>query len=117
MNYYPIDGLVYKINDYNSYMDKGHNEHAFHGGFAFKLYDELFETRLTGITWSVGKTGIITPVAKFEPVTIEGTLVQNASLHNLSIMQDILGIPYIGQKIWVFKANMIIPQIAKAEKK
>lgn len=116
MNYYPIDGLVYKINDYNSYMDKGHDDHAFHGGYAFKFYDELFETRLTGITWSVGKTGLITPVAKFEPVTIDGTIVQNASLHNLSIMQDILGVPYIGQKIWVIKANCIIPQVVKAEK-
>ena len=115
---YPIDGLVYKINDYNSYMAKGHDDHSFRGGFAFKFYDELFETELTGITWSVGRSGVITPVATFKAVTIDGTTVQNASLHNISIMKEILGEePFIGQKVWVFKANMIIPQIAKAEKR
>ena len=115
---YPIDGLVYKINDYYAYMAKGSNEHGFLGGLAFKFYDELFETKLTGITWSLGKSGIITPVATFEPVVIDGTTVKNASLHNLSIMKEILGeTPYIGEKVYVFKANMIIPQIAKAEKK
>ena len=115
---YPIDGLVYKIQNYESYMAKGYDEHSFRGGFAFKFYDELFETELTGITWSVGKSGAITPVATFKPVIIDGTTVQNASLHNISIMKEILGEnPFIGQKVWVFKANMIIPQIAKAEKK
>lgn len=115
---YPIDGLVYKIQNYESYMAKGYDEHSFRGGFAFKFYDELFETELTGITWSVGKSGAITPVATFKPVIIDGTTVQNASMHNISIMKELLGEkPYIGQKVWVFKANMIIPQIAKAEKK
>ena len=114
---YPIDGLVYKINNYESYMAKGSNEHGFLGGFAFKFYDQLFETELTGITWSVGRSGVITPVATFKPVIIDGTTVQNASLHNLTILKEILGEnPYVGQKVWVFKANMIIPQIAKAEK-
>lgn len=114
---FPIDGLVYKINDYESYMAKGHDNHSFRGGFAFKFYDALFETELTGITWSVAKTGRITPVATFKPVEIEGTTVQNASLHNLSIMKSVLGEkPFIGQKIYVYKANMIIPQIARAEK-
>ena len=114
---YPIDGLVYKINDYNSYMAKGVNEHDFAGGKAFKFYDQMFETELTGITWSVAKTGRITPVATFKPVIIDGTTVQNASLHNISIMKEILGNkPFIGQKVWVIKANCIIPQVVKAEK-
>lgn len=115
--YYPIDGLVYRINSNDSWKAKGKNDHSFLGSFAFKLYDQMFETELIDITWSVAKSGIITPVAKFKPVTIDGTKVQNASLHNLSIMHEILGnTPHVGQKIWVIKANCIIPQVVKAEK-
>lgn len=113
---YPIDGLVYRINDSSVWIAKGKNEHSFLGSMAFKLYDEQYETELIDITWSVGKSGVITPVAKFKPVIIDGTTVQNASLHNLSIMKEILGKPYVGQKVWVIKANCIIPQIVKAEK-
>ena len=114
---YPIDGLVYKINNYESYMAKGSNEHGFLGGFAFKFYDQLFETELTGITWSVGRSGVITPVATFKPVIIDGTTVQNASMHNISIMKELLGEkPYVGQKVWIIKANCIIPQVVKAER-
>lgn len=113
---YPIDGLVYRINDSKIWLSKGKTEHAFNGSYAFKLYDEQYETELIGITWSVGKTGAVTPVAKFKPVIIDGTTVQNASMHNLSIMTEILGKPYVGQKIWVIKSNCIIPQVVKAEK-
>lgn len=114
---YPIDGLVYRINNSKNWLAKGKTEHHFCGSFAFKFYDELFETELTGINWSVGRSGVITPVATFKPVIIDGTTVQNASLHNLSIMKSVLGEkPFIGQKIYVYKSNMIIPQIARAEK-
>ena len=106
---YPIDGLVLKINDIKNYKSLGSNDHHPLGGIAFKFYDELFDTELEDIIWSTAKTGIITPIAKFKPVEIDGTSVSKASLHNLSIMKDILGSPYIGQKIRVFKANMIIP--------
>ena len=64
----------------------------------------------------MGKTGVLTPVANFEPVEIDGTMVQNASMHNITIMEELLGKPYVGQKIWVIKANCIIPQVVKAEK-
>ena len=114
---YPIDGLVYKINDYDSYMAKGYDVHDFKGGKAFKFYDQLFETELMDIEWSVAKTGAITPIAIFKPVRIEGSTVQRASMHNLSIMKELLGDnPHEGQKVWVTKCNMIIPQIMKAEK-
>lgn len=113
---YPIDGLVYRINNTEKWKSMGSNEHHQLGSLAFKLYDEQYETELLDITWSVGRTGAITPVAKFKPVIIDGTTVQNASLHNLSIMKEILGNPYIGQKIWVIKSNCIIPQVVKAEK-
>ena len=114
---YPIDGLVLKINDIEAYKSLGSNDHHPLGGIAFKFYDELYDTELEDIIWSTTKTGIITPIAKFKPVEIDGTSVSKASLHNLSIMKDILGRPYTGQKIRVFKANMIIPQVASAEKR
>lgn len=114
---YPIDGLVLKVNDIKKYKSLGSNDHHPLGGIAFKFYDELHETELEDIIWSTAKTGIITPIAKFKPVEIDGTSVSKASLHNLSIMKDILGSPYTGQKIRVFKANMIIPQVASAEKR
>ena len=114
---YPIDGLVYKINNHAAYMAEGVNEHDFAGGLAFKFYDQLFETELLDIEWSVGVTGRITPIAIFKPVQIEGSTVQKASMHNLTIMKDLLGDnPHVGQKVFVFKANMIIPQIHHAEK-
>ena len=114
---YPIDGLVYKINNYASYMAKGYNEHDYEGGKAFKFYDSMYETYLLDITWSVGRTGRITPVAVFKPVVIDGTTVTNASMHNLTIMTNLLGpTPFKGQKVWVVKSNCIIPQIVKADR-
>ena len=61
----------------------------------------------------MGRTGILTPVAIFKDKDIDGTICNHASLHNFSIMKEILGTPYLGQKIWVYMANMIIPQISK----
>lgn len=114
---YPIDGLVYRINDGKSWLAKGKTEHHFEGSFAFKFYDSEFETTLINIEWSVGKTGTITPVAKFKPVMIDGTKVRSASMHNLTVMRNILGEnPHVGQKIWVVKAGCIIPQVIKADK-
>lgn len=113
---YPIDGLVYRINDQTVWNAQGKTEHHFCGSFAFKFYDEMYETTLIDIEWSLGRTGAITPVAIFEPVEIDGSTVRRASLHNLTIMEELLGRPYVGQKVWIYKANMIIPQIGKAEK-
>ncbi len=82
------------------------------GSFAFfKWADELRETRLLEIEWSPSRTGLINPVAIFEPVELEGTTVSRASVHNISIMEELeLG---VGDTIEVYKANMIIPQIAR----
>ena len=75
------------------------------------------KTILRDIEWSVGRTGAITPVAIFKPIEIDGTTVQRASLHNLSVLKSLLGErPYKGQKLWVIKSNMIIPTVVKAEK-
>ena len=78
---------------------------------AFKWADEMRDTRLLEIEWSPSRTGLINPVAIFEPVELEGTTVSRASVHNISIMKELkLG---IGDTIRVYKANMIIPQIAE----
>ena len=111
---YPIDGLVFKYNNCDEYNAAGRTDHHFKGGLAYKFYDEEYETTLQNIEWTMGRTGVLTPVAIFEPIDIDGTEVSRASLHNVSIMQELLNKPFIGQKIWVFKANQIIPQISKS---
>lgn len=112
----PIDGLVVKYNDCKYYDSLGNTDHHFRGGMAFKFYDETYDTKLIGIEWTMGRTGVLTPVAVFQPVEIDGCEVTRASLHNVSIMNEILGVPYINQEIKVFKANQIIPQIKSAHK-
>ena len=114
---YPIDGLVFKYNDCDEYIAAGRTDHHFKGGLAYKFYDEEYETTLLDIIYDVSRFGQLTPVAVFEPIEIEGTVVEKASLHNLSIMEELLGkTPYVGQKIWVIKSNQIIPQIVRSEK-
>lgn len=112
---YPIDGLVFKWNNCEEYESAGKTGHHFRGGLAYKMYDELYETKLIDIEWTLGKTGVLTPTAMFEPVVIDGTTVERASLHNVSIMKNIFGQPYVGQKMYVYKANCIIPSVHSAE--
>ena len=107
---YPIDGVVFKYDFCRAYEEAGRTEHHFKGGLAFKFYDETVETILRDVEWTMGRTGQLTPVAILDPVEIDGTEVSRASLHNISIMKE-LGITEKGQKVEVFKANMIIPQI------
>lgn len=114
---YPIDGLVFKWDDIGEYEDAGRTDHHFRGGLAYKFYDEEYETELLDIEWSMGRTGVLTPVAIYKDVEIDGATCNRANIHNINIMQELLGVqPFIGQKIWVYKANQIIPQISKAEK-
>ena len=109
---YPIDGLVIKYNRTDVYNAAGRTDHHFKGGIAFKFYDEVYETRLKDVEWSMGRTGKLTPVAIFNPIDIDGTEVNRASLHNISIMEE-LGIKERGQLLEVFKSNMIIPQVKR----
>ena len=105
----PSDGLVALYDDIAYGQSLGRTAKFPRDAFAFKWEDELRETRLLEIEWSASRTGLINPVAIFEPVELEGTTVSRASVHNLSIMKNLkLG---IGDKITVYKANMIIPQI------
>lgn len=112
---YPIDGLVFKYNNCEEYEAAGRTEHHFRGGLAYKFYDELYETTLEGIEWSMGRTGVLTPVAIFKEIEIEGAKISRASLHNVSIMNELLGQPFFGQKLRIFRANQIIPQVYDAE--
>ena len=113
---YPIDGMVFKIDDIEYGKSLGQTSHHFNNAIAYKFYDETYETRLKYIQWTMGRTGVLTPVAVFEPIEIDGATVERASLHNVSVMKEIMGVCYAGQKIEVFKANQIIPQIKSAEK-
>lgn len=114
--HYPIDGLVFKYNICREYDLAGRTEHHFKGGLAYKFYDELYETELVDIEWSMGRTGVLTPVAIYKDIEIEGAICNRASLHNVSIMNELLGQPFVGQKIRIFRANQIIPQVYDAEK-
>ena len=105
----PSDGLVLTYNDISYSQSLGRTAKFPRDSIAFKWQDELAETTLTSIEWSASRTGLINPVAIFEPVELEGTTVSRASVHNVSILKDLkLG---IGDRITVYKANMIIPQI------
>lgn len=109
---YPIDGIVYKYDIVSEYEAAGKTDHHFKGGLAYKFYDEEYETTLRDIEWTMGRTGVLTPVALLEPINIDGSEVSRASLHNISIMDE-LGIRYQDTKVMVYKANMIIPQISR----
>lgn len=114
---YPIDGYVFKFNDVKYGKAQGQTDHHLKNAIAYKLYDEEYDTKLIDIELSIGRTGVLTPVAIFEPIEIDGAIVERASLHNLSVMNDTLGEhPYKGQSIKVFKSNQIIPQISWADK-
>lgn len=110
-NDFPSDGLVVIYDDIAYGQSLGQTSKFPRDSFAFKWADETRETKLLEIEWSPSRTGLINPVAIFEPVELEGTTVSRASVHNLSIMEDLeLG---LGDRIEVYKANMIIPQIAR----
>lgn len=115
---FPIDGMVLGYDDVAYGESLGATGHHLRSQIAFKFYDEEVETTLKGIDWTMGKTGVLTPTAIFEPVEIDGTTVERASLHNISILDETLGsTPHVGQKITVYKANQIIPQVLNADKK
>ena len=110
-NRFPSDGLVLVYDDIAYGQSLGRTAKFPRDSFAFKWADEIKQTVLKEIEWSPSRTGLINPVAIFEPVELEGTTVSRASVHNISIMEELeLG---IGDEIEVYKANMIIPQIAR----
>ncbi len=110
-NDFPSDGLVLIYDDINYGRSLGRTAKFPRDSIAFKWKDEIRETTLKEIEWSASRTGLINPIAVFEPVELEGTTVSRASIHNISIMESLeLG---VGDTIQVYKANMIIPQISE----
>ncbi len=108
---YPSDGLVLTYDDVDYSATLGQTAKFPKDSMAFKWQDETAETTLRQVEWQTSRTGLINPVAIFDPVELEGTTVQRASLHNLSIIEELkLG---LGDRLLVYKANMIIPQISK----
>ena len=112
----PCDGVVWKYDDLVYGKSLGRTSHHFNWAVAWKPEIETFETRLLDIDWTMGRTGVLTPVAVFEPVDDGESIITRASLHNLSVMEETVKIPYVGQKLQIYKANMIIPQILSADK-
>lgn len=115
---YPIDGLVGRFNDIEYGTSLGSTSHHARAAYAFKFSDAEVDTELLDIEWGMGRTGVLTPVAIFEPVELEGTTVSRASLHNISVMNSLWKDNwYKGLTVTVFKSNQIIPQISKVTKK
>ena len=113
---YPIDGCVFKFNDVAYGQSLGETSHHFKNAMAYKFYDETYTSHLQDIEWTMGRTGVLTPVAVFDPIDMDGSTVERASMHNISVMTELMhGTPFKGQAVEVFKSNMIIPQIYSAE--
>lgn len=106
---YGIDGCVFSYNSRMAIERAGFTDHHWRGQFAYKFYDDKYDTTIYDIDWTMGKTGILTPTAIFDTVEIDGTDVSRASLHNLTIMKQLNVRKNCSAK--VFKANMIIPQV------
>ena len=113
-NSYPIDGLVCSYCNIAYGESLGKTGHHPKHSLAFKFYDDVYPTELLDVEFTMGKTGVLTPAAVFKPVEIDGTVVERASLHNISIMKE-LGITHKGQTVNVYKSNQVIPQIDSVE--
>lgn len=106
---YPIDGCVIGYDDVEYGESLGATGHHLRSQLAFKFEDEVYDTKLLDIEWTVGRTGVIVPTAVFEPVEIDGTTVEKASVHNVSVLTQLD--LHVGDIIEVYKANQIIPQV------
>lgn len=105
----PYDGAVMAVDDYKIAESMGKTDKFFRHSMAYKYEDELFETVLTDIEWNTSKTGLINPVAIFEPVDLNGAITTRATLHNITYIKDMmLG---IGDRIRVYRSNMVIPKV------
>ena len=107
----PCDGIVFKFNDIEYGKSLGKTEHHFKNGIAYKRKDDTYRTELIDIDWTCGKSGVLTPTAVFKPVEINGTNIERASVHNISILTKLD--LHVGDAIEVVKANDIIPQVKR----
>lgn len=105
----PYDGAVVAVDNYKVADSMGRTDKFFRHSMAYKYEDELFETKLTNIEWNTSKTGLINPVAVFEPIDLNGAITTRATLHNITYIKDMmLG---IGDRIRVYRSNMVIPKV------
>lgn len=111
---YPVDGLIFELDNTELSKSLGATSHHENCRMALKWQDDTYPTTLKYVDWTMGKFGTLTPTAVFEPIEIDGSIVERASLHNISVMKD-LGIKASGQTVYVYKSNMIIPQIDSVE--
>lgn len=112
----PIDGLVFKLNSIEKKQAQGETAHHLKGAIAYKFCDEEYTSTLRDIVYDVSRNGILTPVAVFDPIEIEDSIVSRASLHNLAIMTELSkGAQFRGDKLTIIKSNMIIPQVIRWE--
>lgn len=106
---YPVDGIIFEINSRKLSESLGNTSHHENCRMALKWKDELYETILRDIEWNTSKSGLVNPVAVFDPVDLEGAITSRATLHNISYIEDLeLG---IGDTIEVYRANMVIPKV------
>lgn len=111
----PCDGVVFKYDNIEYGESLGATAHHFRDAIAWKPAVKTYSSRLRYIDWTMGRTGVLTPVAVFDPIEIDGAEVSRASLHNVSIMKETLGdCAYVGEPVEVYKSNLIIPQIYSA---
>ena len=108
---YPTDGIVFKFDDIAYGKSLGKTEHHFKNGIAYKRVDDVYRTKLTDIEWGCGKSGLLTPVAIFEPVNIDGAIISRSTIHNVSILTQLD--LHIGDIIEVYRANQVIPAIKR----
>ncbi len=106
---YPVDGLVLRIDNLEYGRTLGHNLHHPHDTLAYKWEDEVIQTKVFGVKWSVADSGLITPIVQFSPVELEGTTVKQANLHSLRIFEELK--LREGDMISVYKANKIVPEV------
>lgn len=112
----PQDGVVFKFDDVKYGKSLGNTSHHFRNGIAWKATNNDVITTLKDIEFTMGKTGTLTPTAVFDSVWCDGSNVERASLHNISMMNEVLRQPYRGQEIAIYKANLIIPQVRWGDK-
>ena len=112
---YPCDGVVWKFNDTEYGDSLGQTSHHFKNGIAWKPEIKEYETEVKDIEWTMGRTGQLTPVLIYDDINIDGSVCNRASLHNITTMTQLMGGAYPGQKVFIYKANEIIPQVSHAQ--
>lgn len=110
----PCDGVVWKIDNISNGEKRGKTEHHFLNAVAWKPAPDTYESYLINIEWSLGRTGVLTPIAIINEIEIEGVKINRCSLHNISVMKELLGKAYSGQRVEVYRANQVIPQVLSA---